>query len=393
MPAQQSDTPTCEPIPEGLLPAGIRSRIVPNINGLDVHIFEAGFETADRELILLLHGFPELAISWRNIMVPLAEAGYHVVAPDMRGYGRTTGWDAAFDTDLSAFWTLNYVRDALGLVFALGYDSVASVVGHDAGSPVAAYCALVRPDVFRSVVMMSAPSPGPPLRLDAADTTAFSATGSYDMDAALAALPRPRKHYVSYYATREANSDMLTAEQGLHDVLRAYFHQKSGDWADNTPHPLAEWTAEVIAELPTYYVMDLHRTMPETVAEHMPDADQIASNEWLPDDVLAYYTQEFARTGFQGGLNGYRLARSALQAAINREVFSGLTIDVPAAFISGAMDWGVFQIPGALDRLQTEFCTQMTDVHLVEGAGHWVAQEKPDVVSDLILDFLSRVPR
>ena len=136
--------------------------MVNNINGLAIHMLEAGFETEGRPLILLLHGFPELAYSWRKIMGPLAAAGYHVVAPDQRGYGRTTGWDGAYDGDLASFRLANLVRDALGLVSALGYRSVAAVVGHDFGSPVAAYCALIRPDVFRSVALMSAPFGGPP---------------------------------------------------------------------------------------------------------------------------------------------------------------------------------------------------------------------------------------
>ena len=112
--------------------------------------------------MLLLHGFPELAFSWRKVMPVLAEAGYHVIAPDQRGYGRTTGWDPDYDGDLASFRLPNLVRDALGLVSAFGYRSVDAVIGHDFGSSVAAWCALIRPDVFRSVVMMSAPFGGPP---------------------------------------------------------------------------------------------------------------------------------------------------------------------------------------------------------------------------------------
>jgi pimeloyl-ACP methyl ester carboxylesterase len=110
------------------LPAGIRSRFVENINGLTMHVLEAGYEDAGRPCILLLHGFPELAYSWRKVMLPLAAAGFHVIAPDQRGYGRTTGWDGAYDGDLSAFRILNVVKDALALVFATGHRSVAAVV-------------------------------------------------------------------------------------------------------------------------------------------------------------------------------------------------------------------------------------------------------------------------
>ena len=110
--------------------------------------------------MLLVHGFPELGYSWRKVMLPLAEAGYHVIAPDQRGYGRSGGTDVTFDDDLAPFSTLNRVRDMLALINALGHRNVAMVVGHDFGSPVAGWCALTRPDVFRSVVMMSAPFGG-----------------------------------------------------------------------------------------------------------------------------------------------------------------------------------------------------------------------------------------
>ena len=149
-------------LPQDLLPQGIRSRMIENSNGLAMHVLEAGFETQGRPAILLLHGFPELAYSWRHVMVPLAAAGFHVIAPDQRGYGRTTGWDARYDGDVRSFRPLNLVRDILGLIAALGIPSIAAVVGHDFGSMVAAYCALIRPDVFRSVVLMSAPFAGPP---------------------------------------------------------------------------------------------------------------------------------------------------------------------------------------------------------------------------------------
>jgi len=145
------------PYDASVLPPGVRSRFVEGINGLSMHLLEAGFETAGRPCVLLLHGFPELAYSWRKIMPPLAAAGFHVIAPDQRGYGRTTGWDPSYDGDLGSFRVFNLVRDALALISALGYRDVAAVVGHDFGSPVAANCALIRPDVFRSVALMSAP--------------------------------------------------------------------------------------------------------------------------------------------------------------------------------------------------------------------------------------------
>src|SRR6202166_3420939 len=282
-------------LPDIPLPSGIRSRFVDGINGLRMHVLEAGYETRGRPCILLLHGFPELAYSWRKVMPRLAAAGYHVLAPDQRGYGRTTGWDANYDGDLSSFRLLNLVRDALGLVSAFGYRSVDAVVGHDFGSSVAAWCALVRPDVFRSVALMSAPFAGPPpLPFNTADAS-LRRKRIDPVHHELAALPRPRKHYQWYYSTREANADMHRAPQGVHDFLRAYYHHKSADWKHNKPYPLKSWSAVELAKLPTYYVMDLASNMPEAVAAEMPSAEGLAANQWLPDRELAFYSAEYER--------------------------------------------------------------------------------------------------
>ncbi|MGE0701482.1 MAG: alpha/beta fold hydrolase, partial [Hyphomicrobiaceae bacterium] len=133
------------PLDPSHLPVGIRSRFVEGIQGLRMHVLEAGHESTGRPLLLLLHGFPELAYSWRNVMVPLARLGFHVVAPDQRGYGRTTGWSDSYDQDLRPFYMLSLARDALALTFALGYRSAEAVVGHDFGAAVASWCALARP--------------------------------------------------------------------------------------------------------------------------------------------------------------------------------------------------------------------------------------------------------
>src|SRR6058998_1690482 len=150
------------PYGNGTLAAGIRSRHVNNNNGLMVHVLEAGFESSGRPCLLLLHGFPELAYSWRKVLLPLAAAGYHVIAPDMRGFGRTTGWDDSYDADPDPFRILNMIRDSMALVYALGHRTVAMIAGHDAGAPIASWAALIRPDVFRTVTILSSPFEGPP---------------------------------------------------------------------------------------------------------------------------------------------------------------------------------------------------------------------------------------
>jgi pimeloyl-ACP methyl ester carboxylesterase len=369
------------------LPGGIRSRLIPGINGLTMHVLEAGFETPGAPCILLLHGFPELAFSWRKLMPLLAQAGYHVVAPDQRGYGRTTGWDGAYDGDLSSFRLLNLVRDVIGLVAALGLKSV-DLVGHDFGSPVAAWCALVRPDVFRSVALMSAPFAGPPaLPFNTANVPPAPPASGPDIHEQLAALPRPRKHYQWYYSTRQADGDMRHGPQGLHDFLRAYYHVKSADWEPNKPYPLAAWSAQELAKLPTYYVMDLNADMAQTVAPHMPTPAQIAACAWMTDAEMRVYSTEFARTGLQGALQWYRCRTSGRYNAA-AEVFSGKTIDVPSIFISGKSDWGPYQKAGDLEAMQGAACTRMVGCHFIEGAGHWVQQEQPRRVGELLLAFL-----
>jgi pimeloyl-ACP methyl ester carboxylesterase len=374
-----------EPLADSVLPSGVRSRFVAGINGLRIHILEAGYETEGRPCVLLLHGFPELAYSWRKVMPALSAAGFHIVAPDLRGYGRTTGWDDRYDGDIASFRMLNAVRDALGLVFALGHRSVVAVVGHDFGSPLAAQCALVRPDVFRSVVLMSAPFAGPPgLPIGKAPATPVD-----HVQDALAKLARPRKHYQWYYSTRPANDDMVHCKQGVHNFLRAYYHHKSADWPDNKPFRLSGWTAAELAKMPTYYIMDLHENMAETVAHEMPTPAQIAVCRWLPDDELRVYSREYERTGFQGGLQWYRRGTGGLDVA-ELQLFAGRTIDVPSLFIAGSSDWGVYQRPGAFETMQEQACTNMVGCHLIEGAGHWVQQEQAERVSDLLAAFLSR---
>jgi pimeloyl-ACP methyl ester carboxylesterase len=205
----------------------------------------------------------------------------------------------------------------------------------------------------------------------------------------LASLPRPRKHYQWYYSTRPANADMHRADQGVHDFLRAYYHHKSADWKANQPYPLQGWTAGELAKLPTYYVMDFSKNMAETVAEEMPQAAVIAANQWLPDRELAFYSAEYARTGFQGGLQWYRCNTSGAFTA-ELQTFSGRTIDVPACFIAGKQDWGIYQRPGAYEAMQSSACSNMIGCHLIDGAGHWVQQEQSAEVNRLLLQFLKQ---
>jgi pimeloyl-ACP methyl ester carboxylesterase len=388
----RTDIARLAPYGNGTIPAGIRTRAVANVNGMTVHMLEAGYETTGRPAVLLLHGFPELAYSWRKVMLPLAAAGYHVIAPDQRGYGRTIGWDESSDAVPDPFRILNMTRDAIGLVYALGHRSVAMVVGHDAGAPVASWSALVRPDIFRSVTIMSSPFEGPPsLPFDSANGAALPkpAPSDDELDAELAKLNPPRKYYQNYQRTRGANDDMLHAPQGFHNFLRAYYFCKSADYAENMPHALKARTAGEMAQIPHYYVMLKDKDMAANIAPFMPSADYIANCKWLTEAELGVYETEYGRTGFTGALQGYRVRRGSDPKSIGEMLtFSGRAIDVPSQYIAGKSDWGVYQTPGAVDKMRNSACTHMVGFHLLDGAGHWVQQEQPEQVSKLLVQFL-----
>ena len=318
-----------------------------------MHVLEAGFEAPGRPCLLLLHGFPELAYSWRKVMLPLAAAGYHVVAPDQRGYGRTTGWTADYDGDLGPFRLLNLVRDVAGLVSALGYRSVAGVVGHDFGSPVAAWCALVRPDVFRSVALMSAPFAGPPsLPFDTdASAAATSAQPGPSIHDALAALSPPRKHYHWYYSTRPANARCRDARRAFTPSCAPTTTTRAPTGRPNRPYPLAGMdggragkNADVLRDGPSH--------------DHGHDGrngDAVACR--------SRRVQVAARKGvcrLRRGVRAQRLPGRVASGTITDggrfevelEVFAGRTVDVPSIFIAGRSDWGVYQTPGVVERMQ-----------------------------------------
>ena len=303
------------PYAAGVLPRGVRSRFVAGVNGLRMHVLEAGLRAGARASVLLLHGFPELAYSWRRLMPALAAAGYHVMAPDLRGYGRTDGTDVRYDDDLRPFRMLNQVRDMLALVSAFGYRRV-HLAGHDFGSLVASWCAVARPDVFRSVVLMSAPFGGTatlPFTTAAAPRAAAGAAGGARLPARL--LPHEER--------RLERQPPAAAPR----VVR----RRAGP-----PAPLLR--------------PGPRQGMAETVAEHMPSAAEIAACEWLPDDELRVYSAEYRRTGFQGGLQWYRSVGSVSSifgGGINADlqVFAGRTIDQPSLFIAGPRDWASTSAP------------------------------------------------
>lgn len=365
------------------LPSGIRSRFVDTNTGLRMHVLEAGFEFTGRPCVVLLHGFPELAYSWRKQFLPLAQIDCHVIAPDLRGCGRSVVTPVAYDDDLLPYSMLNRVSDVLGVVRALGHDTVAAVVGHDWGGSIAAWCARLRPDVFRSVVSISTPFfSAPSLPLNSANKKQPVLVEGDPRDD-LAALTPPRKHYQDYLATRVANDDLWHAPQGVHDLLRAQYYFKSADWNGNRSFPLKSWAASEMAKMPKYYIMDRDKGYAETMAAQMPTKAQIAACHWLTEEELGVFSTEYTRTGFQGGLNLYRI----FDAAGDLNAFSDRTIDVPALYIGGASEWGPYQAPGVLEHMN-DVCTKLLGVKFVRGAGHSVPEEQPEAVNQLLSSFL-----
>src|SRR5215467_10783681 len=220
------------PYGNGTLPAGVRARLIPNVNGLTVNILEAGFETPGRPLVLLLHGFPNLAYSWRKVMPALAAAGYYAVAPDCRGFGRTAGWDDSWDADPQPFLALNMVRDQIALVYALGYRKTAMVVGHDQGQLIAVYAAIIRPDMFPRLTTVSSAGGTPPSFPFAGEQRRPAYTNA-ELDAEYAKLDPPRRDYYDYWASKQADEDMKHVPQGMSDFFRAFYYMKGGEFPGN----------------------------------------------------------------------------------------------------------------------------------------------------------------
>ncbi len=291
------------------------------------------------------------------------------------------------------FRPLNLIKDVVVLVHALGHQKVKCIVGHDFGAVTAALCALARPDFFESVVLMSHPFKGPAsLPLELADESAEDSQ-AVDMEVELAKLERPRKHYKWYYCTSDADQEMLEPKEGLHGFLRGYFHLKSADWERNNPHPLQGWTASELAKMPRYYIMDKHDSMRGVVAKDMAEEDSQVVREkgkrWLSDEELVVYVKEYARTGFQGGLNWYRV-QTQPKIARELDVFAGRKIEIPCLFVSGKKDWGPFQEPGTVENMD-KVCTDFRGARYIEGAGHWLPQERPQEAVEEILGLINKI--
>ncbi len=322
----------------------------------------------------MLHGFPELAYSWRKLIEPLASLGFYVVASDQRGYGKTTGHTLRYDVDLAEFGMKNLTKDVAEFAKKLGYSKIELLVGHDFGSPVAAWTALMHPDLMDRLVLMIAPFSGP---LSEPNETEI------DIHNALKLLSPPRKHYQKYFGERDAENNMINAPEGFKNFLRAYFHCKSAVWPGNNLFVLNSWTASELAMMPNCYIMNDHEGMTETALSMAPNEDGGRTGSWMSDGELEIYSSEILRSGLQGGLNW---CRRALSVHERRELsdYLGKSITVLVTFIAGEKDWGIHQVPGALRAMEKITCANFQGTNLVKGAGHWVQQEKPHEVLDII---------
>ena len=387
------------PYGNGTLPDGVRSRLIPDVNGQTVNILEAGFDRPGRPLVLMLHGFPNLAYSWRKVMPALAAAGYYAVAPDCRGFGRTTGWDNSFDADPLPFLALNMLRDQIALVSALGYRRTAMMVGHDQGSLMAGLGALIRPDMFPRLTLIGGGFGGPP---SFPFNTANGAPAPHpeftnaELDEEYAKLNPPRRGYQDYWRSREADQDMKRVPQGMTNFFRAFYYMKSADFPGNQDlQPMhavhtANEAAEQNARMPEYYVMRREKSMPATVAAAMPDAAYIKSCTWLTEPECEVYGQEYTRSGWTGALQEYRCRRNNdfPPTVAEQLTFSARTIDVHAQAIVGRQDWGANRTVGGPMNIGKTGYTQFKGVHMVDRAGHWAHEEQPKQVSELLIRFL-----
>jgi pimeloyl-ACP methyl ester carboxylesterase len=318
--------------------AEIRHRTV-ETNGIRMHIAEQG----EGPLVVLCHGFPESWYSWRHQLGALAAAGFHAVAPDMRGYGQTDRPEA-----IDQYTLLHLVGDIVGLVNAHGAEP-AVVVGHDWGAPVAWHAALLRPDRFRGVVGLSVPYRP---RGSARPTSVMPQTE----DAVF---------YQLYF--QEPGVAEAELEKDVRRTLRALLYGASGDAPAFGP-------GGAVGMVPRRggFVPALASLLP------LPS--------WLVAADLDFYAEEFTRTGFRGGLNWYRNIDRNWELLAP---FTGKTVDVPALYIAGDRDL-VVKFPG-MDQLipnLARFVPALRQTILLPGCGHWTQQERPDAVSRAILEFL-----
>ncbi|MBD2387554.1 alpha/beta fold hydrolase [Cylindrospermum sp. FACHB-282] len=308
-------------------------------NSIKMHIAEQG----QGKLVILCHGFPESWYSWRHQLSALAEAGFHAVAPDQRGYGQTDRPEA-----IEAYHVFQLVGDIVGLVNALGEEQ-AFIVGHDWGALVAWYCALLRPDMFRALTLLSVPYL--PRTWDDIRPTE-----------AMKLMAGEQEFYQLYF--QEPGKAEAELESDVRTSIRAFLYSASGD-----PPPSKRWR----------FLFSKSEKLLDTcsVPDKLPT--------WLTEQDIDFFTSEFERTGFRGGLNWYRNMDRIWEL---NPFLSGAKIRQPTLFVAGEADAVITMYREAFDTLEQNVPNLRQKV-LLPGAGHWVQQERPVEVNKLLIEFLA----
>jgi pimeloyl-ACP methyl ester carboxylesterase len=304
-------------------------------NGIDLHIAEAG----SGPLVLMLHGWPESWYSWRHQLAALADAGYHPVAPDVRGYG-----DSDKPHAIEAYSMKEMVADAVGVLDALG-EETAVIIGHDWGAPMAWTSAILHPQRFRAVVGMSVPytgrPPAPPLQV-------FSSMFAETF------------FYIVYF--QEEGKAEAELEKDVRRSMRLILYNASGD----SP-PLSGFGGKA---------KDLGLLDGMAEPEKLPP--------WLTEQDLDYYAGEFAKSGFRGPINRYRNMDRDWHEIPQLE---GAKITQPALFLAGEKDGVIALNPAGIESMKS--LIPKLDVKLFPGAGHWTQQERPRETNDALIAFLA----
>jgi pimeloyl-ACP methyl ester carboxylesterase len=315
-----------------------------NTNGIQMHIAEQG----SGPLVLMCHGFPESWYSWRHQLTALAEAGYHAVAPDMRGYGQSERPEG-----IDQYTLLHLVGDMVGVLDAL-HAETAVIAGHDWGAPVAWHCALMRPDRFRAVIGLSVPYRG---RGPVRPTTVMPQT-----ETAL--------FYQLYFQTpRVAEAEL---ERDPKSTVRRVLYAASGDASPGAGGAFEAGSGVGMVDRKS------------GLLGGMTDPPELP--HWLTAADLDFYASEFTRTGFRGALNWYRNIDRNWELLAP---YSGAKVTVPALYVAGDRDL-VVKFPGAEQTLANLAKTvpQLRKQIMLSGCGHWTQQERANEVNSAMIGFL-----
>jgi pimeloyl-ACP methyl ester carboxylesterase len=318
--------------------ADVNHRFI-DTNGISMHIAEQG----TGPLVVLCHGFPECWYSWRHQLPALAEAGYHVVAPDQRGYGQTSRPEP-----IEAYHIFQLTGDMVGLVHALGEER-AIIVGHDWGAPVAWHAAILRPDMFYALGLLSVPY----LQRSWKDVRPTEA---------MQRMAGAQEFYQLYF--QEPGKAEADLEADVRLTLRIFLYAASGD---------------APAEKRWRFLFDKSEKFLDTgaVPETLPD--------WLTEQDLDVFTREFERTGFRGGLNWYRNIDRLWELT---PFLSGATLRQSVLFVAGEVDPVIAMYREAFEAME-QTAPGLRKKVLLPGAGHWIQQERPAQVNQLLQEFLT----